>query len=179
MDQGKWTTSPDQSSLLMVQAAGVTAHQGGFGLEYEDEDGEESRLDFNFEAIDADIDLDDSMQSSHPNNSTNPRMLASLNGGRASSLGGGMTDSGELVGGGGGTAPGMGVPRSQKTIDRWSAGTGKPATMTLKEQEKVGTPFIFYFFLFFGFLKKKKKKKTHAGTFHLHFRPLRFTFLGD
>ncbi|GJJ73159.1 hypothetical protein EMPS_05517 [Entomortierella parvispora] len=136
MDHGKWTASPDQSSLLMVQSAGATAHQGGFGLEYEDEDGEESRLDFNFEAIDADIDLDDSMQSSLPN-STNPRMLASLNGGHASSLGGAMTDSGELVGGGTGTAPGMGVPRSQKTIDRWSAGSGKPATMTLKEQEKV------------------------------------------
>jgi len=149
MDHGKWTTSPDQSSLLMVQAAGVTAHQGGFGLEYEDEDGEESRLDFNFEAIDADIDLDDSMQSSHPNNTTNPRMLASLNGGHASSLGGGMTDSGELVGGGG-TAPGMGVPRSQKTIDRWSAGTGKPATMTLKEQEKVNPCLRFFLFFFFS-----------------------------
>ncbi|KAG0046642.1 hypothetical protein BGZ83_008212 [Gryganskiella cystojenkinii] len=101
-------------------------NNGGHGLEFDDEDGEESRLDFNFEAIDADIDLDDSLHQS------NPRFTLSMSNGYASSLGMTAADSG--TGSSGGE---RGVPQPKKTIDRWSASTGKPATMTLKEQEKV------------------------------------------
>lgn len=104
MEHGKWTASPEQSLLL---------RQSIHGLVEDDEEGEESRLDFNFDAIDADIDLDDSVRS-------NPRMSALS--GHVSSAG--MTDTSE-------------GPKPRKTIDRWSAGTGKPATMTLKEQERV------------------------------------------
>ncbi|KAF9128184.1 hypothetical protein BGW39_005287 [Mortierella sp. 14UC] len=104
MENGKWTASPEQSLLL---------RQSIHGLIEDDEEGEESRLDFNFDAIDADIDLDDSVRS-------NPRMSALS--GHVSSAG--MTDTSE-------------GPKPRKTIDRWSATTGKPATMTLKEQEKI------------------------------------------
>ncbi|KAG0291001.1 hypothetical protein BGZ96_005575 [Linnemannia gamsii] len=104
MEHGKWTASPEQSLLL---------RQSIHGLVDDDEEGEESRLDFNFDAIDADIDLDDSVRS-------NPRMSALS--GHVSSAG--MTDTSE-------------GPKPRKTIDRWSAGTGKPATMTLKEQERI------------------------------------------
>ncbi|KAK3805059.1 MAG: hypothetical protein JOS17DRAFT_768917 [Linnemannia elongata] len=104
MEHGKWTASPEQSLLL---------RQNIHGLVDDDEEGEESRLDFNFDAIDADIDLDDSVRS-------NPRMSAL--GGHVSSAG--MTDTSE-------------GPKPRKTIDRWSAGTGKPAAMTLKEQERI------------------------------------------
>ncbi|KAF9152313.1 hypothetical protein BG015_005459 [Linnemannia schmuckeri] len=104
MEHGKWTASPEQSLLL---------RQSIHGLVDDDEEGEESRLDFNFDAIDADIDLDDSVRS-------NPRMTALS--GHVSSAG--MTDTSE-------------GPKPRKTIDRWSAGTGKPAAMTLKEQERI------------------------------------------
>lgn len=104
MEHGKWTASPEQSLLL---------RQSIHGLVDDDEEGEESRLDFNFDAIDADIDLDDSVRS-------NPRMSALS--GHVSSAG--MTDTSE-------------GPKPRKTIDRWSASTGKPAAMTLKEQERV------------------------------------------
>ncbi|KAG0067799.1 hypothetical protein BGZ89_005670 [Linnemannia elongata] len=104
MEHGKWTASPEQSLLL---------RQSIHGLVDDDEEGEESRLDFNFDAIDADIDLDDSVRS-------NPRMSALS--GHVSSAG--MTDTSE-------------GPKPRKTIDRWSAGTGKPAAMTLKEQERI------------------------------------------
>ncbi|KAG0209086.1 hypothetical protein BGX33_005850, partial [Mortierella sp. NVP41] len=103
MENGKWTASPEQSLLL---------RQSIYGPD-DDDEGEESRLDFNFDAIDADIDLDDSVRS-------NPR-LSALSGHVSSA---GMTDTSE-------------GPKPRKTIDRWSASTGKPATMTLKEQEKV------------------------------------------
>ncbi|KAF9140776.1 hypothetical protein BGX30_005982 [Mortierella sp. GBA39] len=104
MEHGKWSASPEQSLLL---------RQSIHGLVDDDEEGEESRLDFNFDAIDADIDLDDSVRS-------NPRMSALS--GHVSSAG--MTDTSE-------------GPKPRKTIDRWSAGTGKPAAMTLKEQERI------------------------------------------
>ncbi|KAG0277456.1 hypothetical protein BGZ95_005913 [Linnemannia exigua] len=104
MENGKWTASPEQSLLL---------RQSIHGLIEDDEEGEESRLEFNFDAIDADIDLDDSVRS-------NPRMSALS--GHVSSAG--MTDTSEGL-------------KARKTIDRWSATTGKPATMTLKEQEKI------------------------------------------
>ncbi|KAG0364245.1 hypothetical protein BGZ54_007700 [Gamsiella multidivaricata] len=102
MENGKWTASPDQSLLLKY---------GANGLDEEEEEGEESRLDLTFDAIDADINLDESIRS-------NPRLNA-LSGHASSS---GMTDTSE---------------KARKTIDRWSANTGKPATMTLKEQEKI------------------------------------------
>ncbi|KAF9901299.1 hypothetical protein EC991_006281 [Linnemannia zychae] len=104
MENGKWTASPEQSLLL---------RQSIHGLIEDDEEGEESKLDFIFDAIDADINLDDSVRS-------NPRMSALS--GHVSSAG--MTDTSE-------------GPKPRKTIDRWSATTGKPATMTLKEQEKI------------------------------------------
>ncbi|KAF9960434.1 hypothetical protein BGZ72_006970 [Mortierella alpina] len=104
MDNIRWTASPEQSLLL---------RQGPQGLDEDDEEGEESRLELTFDALDADIHLDNSVRS-------NPRLNALS--GHASSAG--MTDISE-------------GPRTQKTIDRWSASTGKPATMTLKEQEKV------------------------------------------
>jgi len=104
MENGKWTASPDQSLLL---------RQGIHGLEYDDGEGEVSRLDFNFDAIEADIELDESVRS-------NPRMGALS--GHVSSAG--MTDTSE------GSKP-------RRTIDRWSASTGKAATMTLREQEGV------------------------------------------
>ncbi|KAF9287592.1 hypothetical protein BGZ68_001580 [Mortierella alpina] len=87
--------------------------QGPQGLDEDDEEAEESRLELTFDALDADIHLDNSVRS-------NPRLNA--HSGHASSAG--MTDISE-------------GPKTQKTIDRWSASTGKPATMTLKEQEKV------------------------------------------
>ncbi|KAF9950566.1 hypothetical protein BGZ70_001306 [Mortierella alpina] len=87
--------------------------QGPQGLDEDDEEAEESRLELTFDALDADIHLDNSVRS-------NPRLNA--HNGHASSAG--MTDISE-------------GPKTQKTIDRWSASTGKPATMTLKEQEKV------------------------------------------
>ncbi|KAG0202470.1 hypothetical protein BGX28_005020 [Mortierella sp. GBA30] len=104
MENFRWTTSPEQSLQLRY---------GSQGLDEDDEEGEESRLELTFDALDADIHLDNSVR-------TNPRLNSYS--GHASSAG--MTDSSE------GT-------RTQKTIDRWSASTGKPATMTLKEQEKV------------------------------------------
>ncbi|KAF9370756.1 hypothetical protein CPB97_002496 [Podila verticillata] len=103
--ENKFTASPEHSLLLR--------HGRLEGLDEDEEEGEESRLDFNFEAIDADIDLDDSVRS-------NPRFTG-LSGHESS----GLTDISE------------GGPKLRKTIDRWSASTGKPATMTLKEQEKV------------------------------------------
>lgn len=104
MDNIRWTTSPEQSLML---------RQGPQGLDEDDEEAEESRLELTFDALDADIHLDNSVRS-------NPRLNA--HSGHASSAG--MTDISE-------------GPKTQKTIDRWSASTGKPATMTLKEQEKV------------------------------------------
>ncbi|KAF9922576.1 hypothetical protein FBU30_007311 [Linnemannia zychae] len=104
MEHGKWTTSPEQSLMF---------RQSIHELMEDDEEGEESRLDFNFDAIDADIDLDDSVRS-------NPR-LSTISGHVSSA---GMTDTSE-------------GPRPRKTIDRWSATSGKPAAMTLKEQEKI------------------------------------------
>ncbi|KAG0348377.1 hypothetical protein BG004_005322, partial [Podila humilis] len=103
MENGKYTASPEHSLLL----------RHGSGLDDDDEEAEESRLDFNFDAIDADIDLDESVRSSTRfNGLSGHESLA------------GMTDISEGL-------------KPRKTIDRWSASTGKPATMTLKEQEKV------------------------------------------
>ncbi|KAG0304460.1 hypothetical protein BGZ98_005495 [Dissophora globulifera] len=104
MENGKWTASPDQSLLQRY---------GSAGAEDDDEDGEESRLELTFDAIDADINLDESIRS-------NPR-LSALSGHISSA---GMTDISDGA-------------RSRKTIDRWSGTAGKPAAMTLKEQEKV------------------------------------------
>ncbi|KAF9114044.1 hypothetical protein BGX27_000243 [Mortierella sp. AM989] len=104
MENGKWVASPDQSILLRY---------GYQGLDEDEEEGEESRLDLTFDAIDADINLDESVRS-------NPRMNALS--GRQSSIG--LSDASENA-------------KARKVIDRWSANTGKPATMTLKEQEKV------------------------------------------
>ncbi|KAF8934386.1 hypothetical protein EDD21DRAFT_377196 [Dissophora ornata] len=103
MENGKWA-SPDQSSFLRY---------GPNGADDEEEEGEESRVELTLDAIDADINLDESIRS-------NPRF--NVTGGYVSSAG--MTDISDGA-------------RSRKTIDRWSGNTGKPATMTLKEQEKV------------------------------------------
>lgn len=111
--ENKFTASPEHSLLLR--------HGRLEGLDEDEEEGEESRLDFNFDAIDADIYLDDSVRS-------NPRFTG-LSGHESS----GLTDTSE------------GGPKLRKTIDRWSASTGKPATMTLKEQEKVHTNICFVF----------------------------------
>lgn len=89
-------------------------------MDDDEEEGEESRLDFNFDAIDADIDLDDSVRSS--------TRFTGLSGHESLA---GLTDASE------------GGPKPRKTIDRWSASTGKPATMTLKEQEKVPANIFF------------------------------------
>ncbi|KAF9349514.1 hypothetical protein BGX26_012195 [Mortierella sp. AD094] len=104
MENGKWAASPDQSLLLRY---------GSQGPDEDEEEGEESRLDLTFDAIDADINLDESVRS-------NPRMNA-LSGHQSSA---GLSDASEIA-------------KARKVIDRWSANTGKPATMTLKEQEKV------------------------------------------
>ncbi|KAG0353650.1 hypothetical protein BG005_007088 [Podila minutissima] len=106
MENGKFTASPEHSLLLR--------HGRLEGMDDDEEEGEESRLDFNFDAIDADIDLDDSVRSS--------TRFTGLSGHESLA---GLTDASE------------GGPKPRKTIDRWSASTGKPATMTLKEQEKV------------------------------------------
>ncbi|KAG0266362.1 hypothetical protein BG011_002481 [Mortierella polycephala] len=102
----------DKSQWTASPEQSLSQRHGPYSLNEDDEDDEISRLDFNFGAIDADIILDDSIR-------TNPRLTA--HSGHVSS-----TETAETSEG----------PRPQKTIDRWSANTGKPAIMTLKEQEK-------------------------------------------
>ncbi|KAI1294083.1 hypothetical protein EDD11_008256 [Mortierella claussenii] len=103
MENGKLTVSPDQSLLLKY---------GSQGVEEDEEEGEESRLNFTLDAIDADINLDNSVRS-HP--------LLNALGGHVSSTG--MTNTSQ--------------GRNRKpTIDQWNTNTGKPATMSLKKQEE-------------------------------------------
>ncbi|KAF9438123.1 hypothetical protein BGZ76_009654 [Entomortierella beljakovae] len=104
MENGKWTTSPDQSLLLRY---------GSHGLEEDEEEGEESRLELTFDAIDADINLDESVRS-------NSRMYTQASQQNLN----GASDTPENA-------------LARKAIERWTANTGKPAAMTLKEQEKV------------------------------------------
>ncbi|KAF9185159.1 hypothetical protein BGZ51_002930 [Haplosporangium sp. Z 767] len=102
----------DKAQWTTSPEQSLSQHHGPYSLNEDDEDDEISRLDFNFGAIDADIILDDSIR-------TNPRLTA-----HSSHVS--TTETAETSEG----------PRPQKTIDRWSANTGKPAIMTLKEQEK-------------------------------------------
>ncbi|ORZ19225.1 hypothetical protein BCR41DRAFT_351783 [Lobosporangium transversale] len=104
MENPKWAASPDQSLLLRY---------GSHGLDEDEEEGEESKLDLTFDAIDADINLDESARSNS----------------RPNALGGHMSSAGvtDITDG----------AKARKTIDRWSSTAGKPATMTLKEQEKI------------------------------------------
>ncbi|KAF9397521.1 hypothetical protein BGX21_008781 [Mortierella sp. AD011] len=101
MENGKWTVSPDQSLLLRY---------GSQGLDEDEEEGEESRVELTLDAIDADINRDESVRSmnafSGHHNIT------------------GLTNANEPV-------------TARKATDLRSGSTGKPAAMTLKEQEKV------------------------------------------
>lgn len=103
MEDPRWTTSPEQ--LLQTKYP-----SNGMG---EEKDEYELALD----AIDADINLDESTRD-------NPLYAFS-----------GYDTSAGLNGTG--TSEGV---HSQKAGDRWSTNTSKPGTMTLKEQEKVLYP---------------------------------------
>ncbi|KAG0004343.1 hypothetical protein BGZ79_009575 [Entomortierella chlamydospora] len=101
MENGKWTVSPDQSLLLRY---------GSQGLDEDEEEGEESRVELTLDAIDADINRDESVRSTN-----------AFSGHQNTT---GLPNANETA-------------IARKATDLRSGNTGKPAAMTLKEQEKV------------------------------------------
>ncbi|KAG0024459.1 hypothetical protein BGZ80_002773 [Entomortierella chlamydospora] len=100
MENGKWTVSPDQSLLLRY---------GSQGLDEDEEEGEESRVELTLDAIDADINRDESVRSTN-----------AFSGHQNTT---GLPNANETA-------------IARKATDLRSGNTGKPAAMTLKEQEK-------------------------------------------
>ncbi|KAF9586479.1 hypothetical protein BGW38_003998, partial [Lunasporangiospora selenospora] len=134
----KWTDSPEQESLPLpydLSEYGYTLKNGAKDTDDEEtnmslEDGEESRIDLNFNDIEADINLDESMQQQQQQQQVQQyeqqqqQQQITQPSGRMSAQG--MSDS-SMVGS---------MIKRSRTIEHWKNPSGKPAPKTLKEQEK-------------------------------------------